>query len=125
MGKTFLSGIALLIIGCATAERIVPAPVVLPEDGAAVQFSELHPKLRQLAWKATEAFYRDDWKDLSETAQQLDKAAQLLKSAKDAPARLQTELQQKCNELTKESGQLKEASAAAAIDRIGVHLQRQ
>jgi hypothetical protein len=124
VGKTLLSGIALFIIGCATAERSLPAPVVLPEDGATVPYAELHPKLRQLAWKATEAFYRDDWKDLGDTAQQLDKAARLLKAVKDTPARLQAELLPKCDELTKESGHLKEAAAAAAIDRIGVHLQR-
>jgi hypothetical protein len=124
MSKTFLTGIALLIIGCATAERIVPAPVILPEDGAMVSYIELHPKLRQLAWKATEAFYRDDWKDLGETAQGIEKAARLLKTAKETPARLQTDLMPKCDELSKESVQLKEAAQAAAVDRIGIHLQR-
>ncbi len=124
MSKTSLFTFAFLVIGCATAERIVPAPVVLPNEGETVPFSELHPKLRQLAWKATEAFYRDDWKDLGETAQSLDKAARLLRATKDAPTRLQTTLGPKCDELTKESGQLREATQAAAIDRISDHLQR-
>ena len=56
MRSSLFVALALVVGGCATAERIVPAPVVLPDDGAATPYSELHPKLRQLAWKATEAF---------------------------------------------------------------------
>jgi hypothetical protein len=124
MSKSVLSCFAIVLIGCATAERIVPAPVILPDDGASVSFVEMHPKLRQLAWKSTEAFYRDDWKDLVETSQGLEKAARLLKASKETPVRLQPTLMSKCDELTNESIQLREASKAAAIDRIGVHLQR-
>jgi hypothetical protein len=124
VSKPIVFGITILLVGCATSERIVPAPVVLPEEGSMVSFAELHPKLRQLAWKATEAFYRDDWKDLVETSQSLEKAARLLRTSKEAPTRLQPILAAKCDELTNESIQLREASQAAAIDRIGAHLQR-
>lgn len=124
MKYSLLAGLFLVVVGCATAERIVPAPVILPEDGASVGFAELHPKVRQLAWKATEAYYRDDWKDLGESAAGLEKAARLLKSSKDSPVRLQAVLTSKCEALTLESQQLKDASKAAAVDKIGVHLQR-
>jgi hypothetical protein len=124
MSKLFLSGFAVLFLGCATSERVAPPPVLLPEDGTLVSFAEMHPKLRQLAWTATEAFYRDDWKNLVETAQSLEKAARLLRTSKEAPARLQPILMSKCDDMANESIQLREAAQAAAIDRIGIHLQR-
>ena len=124
MSRIITFSIALLLFGCATAERIVPAPVVLPDDGATATFGELHPKIRQLAWRATEAFYRDDWKDLVETAQNLEKASRLLRTSKEAPLRVQPILMAKCDEMANECIQLREASQAAAIERIGVHLQK-
>jgi hypothetical protein len=123
--RTFLIfGLAVLLAGCATADRVVPAPIVLPAEGTATAFIDMQPKLRQLTWQATEAFYRDDWKTLVDTAKDLDKASRMLKSSTDVPARLQPLLAPKCDELANESAKLAESAQAAAIDPIGIHLQR-
>ncbi|MBX7103104.1 MAG: hypothetical protein K1X57_03435 [Gemmataceae bacterium] len=114
---------ALLATGCATADKLSPVPISLPEDAAATSYGDLHPKLRQLAWRATEGYYRDDWKELGETASSIEKAAKLLKSTKDVPARL-VDLPGKCDALTSEATALKAAAAGPTPDAISARLQK-
>ena len=77
-----------------------------------------------MLFRSTEAFYRDDWHNLVDTAQGLEKAANLLKTARDPSPRLQAVLQPKCDELAHESSDLRAAAQTAAIDRISTHLQK-
>lgn len=110
-------------VGCATSERIVPTTIIIPEDAANTTFVDLYPKLRQLAWRSTEAYYRDDWKELSESAQAIEKAARVLRSTKDAPARL-TNLPVKCDALATEAVGLRSAASGPEPEQIGDRLQK-
>jgi hypothetical protein len=113
----------VLALGCATPDRVIPAPIVIPDDAATTAYSDLYPKVRQLAWRATEAYYRDDWKELSETAQAIEKAARILKGTKDAPARF-PDLAGKCESLAAEAAAVRSAAAVPNPADIGAHLQR-
>ncbi len=124
MVRLIIAGIAISLFGCASTDRLVPAPVVLPEAGATTNFTDLYPKIRQLAWRATEAFYRDDWKELGEDAQAINKAADLLKTAKEPPTRLVANLGEKCTLLASEAEQLRSAAQAPAPEQISTHLQK-
>lgn len=114
----------LAIFGCASGERVVQAPVVLPDDPANVVYSDLQPKLRNLAWQATEAYYRDDWKTLSDTATTIERAAKLLKSAKSPPVKIEPILAPTCEKLSEEALKLREAADRAATDQVSQHLQQ-
>lgn len=111
-------------LGCATGDRVVQAPVVLPDDPANVVYGELQPKLRNLAWQATEAYYRDDWKTLGETATTIERAAKLLKSAKSPPVKIEAVLGPTCEKLADEALKLREAADAAASEKVSQHLQQ-
>ena len=124
MARTCILFFLLLVMGCASGDRVVQAPVILPDDPANVVYSELQPKLRNLAWQATEAYYRDDWKSLSESATTIERAAKLLKSAKSAPVKIEPILGTTCEKLAEESLKLREASDAAASERVSQHLQQ-
>lgn len=124
MGR-LLSLITLsFVIGCATSERVAPAPVILPDDPGTVVFDELQPKLRTLAWQATEAYYRDDWKSLAETASTIERAGKLLKSSKSPPPKLQATLADHCDKLSQQATQLREAAEVSSADRVSQHLQQ-
>jgi hypothetical protein len=116
--------LVFLMLGCAAADRSVPPPVVLPEDPATAVYTDVHPKLRQLGWRATEAFYRDDWRDLGDTAELLTRASNALKQSKSTPPRVQATLTARCDELAAESGKLLAASRTASSEAVGGHLQR-
>lgn len=124
MARCTLIAIMLGIVGCTSGERVAPPPVILPDDPANVIYSDLQPKLRNLAWQATEAYYRDDWKSLSETATTIERAARLLKSAKSAPPKIEPILGPTCEKLSEEALKLREAADAAASDRVSQHLQQ-
>lgn len=115
----------VVMTGCASADRIAPPPIVLPEDGAPVNFAEFAPTLRRLAWQANEAFYRDDWKELGDAARKLERAAQLLKRAENVPAAMQADFPGRCDALAAESGKLRSSALAdpRSTDAIGGHLQ--
>ena len=54
---TLFLALVVGVAGCASSEKI--GPVVVPENGANTDYVDFLPKLRILAWRATEAFYRD------------------------------------------------------------------
>ena len=61
--------------------------------------------------------------ELGETAASIEKAAKLLKSTKDVPARL-VDLSGKCDALASEAAALKAAATGPTPDAISAHLQK-
>lgn len=102
--------IVIGLCGCRTAER-APLPA-LPDDASNVLYSELLSQTRQWAWKANEAYYRDDWKDLIDTTGELEKAAKLLPQTKSIPAHLTSTLSAKSQTLAADAGKLRDAATA-------------
>ena len=102
----------------------------LPDDATNVPYSELLLHTRQLAWKANESFYRDDWRDLLETAAELDKASKLLPDTKEIPAHLTSTLAAKTQALAGDTDKLRQAAknkdevqANEAIQRIHMKIR--
>lgn len=124
MGRHLVLLTVCIAIGCASAERVVPPSVTLPDDAAVTPYAELYPKLRNLAWKGTEAFYQDDWKELSVTAETLARAAKLLKASRDTPNRLRSDLAGRCDQLTSACMQLRDAAQSPVPDAISGKLQQ-
>jgi hypothetical protein len=115
---------AAILIGCATGDRAAMPPPVIPDDGATVSYADLVGSLRQVAWRATESFYRDDWLTLDDSAASLEKAAKALKQSKNVPPRIQAMLVGRCDDLAAESAKVKTAAAARSADQVGSHLQK-
>ena len=112
----------IALLGCASADKITP--VVIPEDGSTTDYSEFLPRMRVLAWRATEAFYRDRWDELEEAAQNLEKAVRVLKQSKNVPVRVQTVLSTRCDTLIAECGHLKSAAHDKAAEPASDYLQK-
>jgi len=125
MFRTWI-GIAaiIVVVGCATGDRVAAPPPIIPDDGATISYSDLVGSLRQVAWRATESFYRDDWVTLDDSAASLEKAAKALKQSKNVPPRLQATLVSRCDDLAAESAKVKSAAAARSADLVGGHLQK-
>ncbi|MFL5327800.1 MAG: hypothetical protein ACJ8C4_02710 [Gemmataceae bacterium] len=109
-------------IGCASSDRI--APVVIPTDGANTDYVEFLPQLRSLAWRTTEAFYRDRWDELDEAAQTLDRAIKVLPQSKNIPQRLQADLPARCTVISEECAKLRQASRERSAAAASDHLQK-
>lgn len=124
MFRTLAVVAAIVLFGCATGDRASAPPPIIPADGATVNYAELVGSLRQVAWRATESFYRDDWATLDDAAESLEKAATVLKQTKNVPPRIQGVLVSRCDELFAESAKVKSAAAARSADQVGNHLQR-
>lgn len=124
MGRILIPVGLIFTFGCVSSERIAPTPVILPDDPTTVIFADLQPKIRTLAWQATESFYRDDWKALAETSSVIERAARMLKTAKSPPPRLETTLPTTCDKLVDEAKALREAAEVPATERISQHLQQ-
>jgi len=122
MGRYIFVAAIAVVFGCSSSEKI--APVVLPEEGASTDYVDFLPKLRTLAWRATEAFYRDRWDELDDAAQSLERAVKVLKQSKNVPPRVQGELATRCEKLTAECGQLREACRTRAVNGASEHLQQ-
>ena len=110
------------VVGCASTDRV--APVFVPDNGATTDYAEFLPKLRILAWRATEAFYRDRWDELDDAAITLEKAVRTLKQTRNVPARLVAELAGNCDRLLVECDQLRAASTEKSPDKASERLQK-
>lgn len=125
MNRTAFAILTCLAVGCATTgDRVAPTVVVVPEDGSGTNYDELLPKLRTLSWQATEAFYRDRWDELEQSAVAIDKAVKALRQTKNVPARVAPDLAARCDELSAECRELKSAVAAKSPEKTSDHLQK-
>lgn len=111
-----------LSLGCTTTDRITT--VAIPEDGTAVDYAEFLPRLRTLAWRATEAYYRDRWDELDEAVVTLERAVKVLAQAKNVPARVQPELSTRCQNLIAECSRVHDAATTRSESAASDHLQK-
>jgi hypothetical protein len=112
-----------LSLGCQlSSERLPIQP--LPENGQALNYAEVHLRLRLQATGATEAFYVNKWNDLQDAARALDQSARLLVKATEVPERHKAKLVAHSDELVRELAQLLQAAKAQDVERSNASLQR-
>jgi hypothetical protein len=109
-------------LGCTSTDRITA--VAIPEDGTAVNYEEFLPRLRTLAWRGTEAFYRDRWDELDDAMITLDRAVKVLEKANNVPARVQPELASRCQNLIAECAKVRDAAKTRSEAAASDHLQK-
>ncbi len=115
--------LALLLAGCqGPAEKLPVMPV--PIDGPPLSYAEVVQRTKTQAATALEAFYVDQWADLSNLAGGLDQSAALLRKAMEVPADHQPTLGKDADELARLAGELREAAQAHDVERTNDALRR-
>lgn len=113
-------GLVLSLAGCCLPERktlqMLPANVVLP-------YAELLDRAKTQVNLATEAFYVDDWLELTQAGVALEQTARLFPKSPDIPKTIKKELPQKADELAADVKQLLKDAKARDAKAANVSLQ--
>jgi hypothetical protein len=110
MLRILLSGMLLLMLGCAMpAERVPLRP--LPENGQVLPYAELLTRVRAQASAANEAFYLDHWNDLEDMAKGMEQTSRFLSKAEEVPEKNRKILKEVTSDLSKNAQKLRDAAA--------------
>jgi hypothetical protein len=113
------------LAGCQAPEQVQRQPLPpLIEDGTPRRYTDLLDRVRYQASYATEAFYKNRWVEVEDTARGLEQSARLLARSEEVPGRQKETLAVVTADLGKEAKQLLDAAHNKDAAAVNGALQR-
>jgi len=119
MKRILLIGwLTLALTSCQIGPEERRDPLVpLPDKVTPQPYGRLLERARTQASKATDAFYRDNWGELEDTARGLEQTAVFLAKSDDVPAKHRDTVVTLSGDLGKLARQLREAAVSKSVDK--------